>query len=144
MRSRAAIQLAAAVVLMGVAVWLLVRHFTAKPVSEQVPVRCVSCGYVYVPKGTEEDPECPRCHAKGWLQLVYYRCKECGATFLAYEQDSPRGLIREPGGEWTTTQAFVPRPVACPKCSSTSTAFVKSPGQAVLSKAQRAPEDQRE
>jgi rubredoxin len=134
-RSRAVIQVAVAVLLLGVAGWLLARHFTARPVSEQVPVRCVVCGHVYVPKGTEDDPECPKCHARGGLQLVYYHCSDCGATFLAYEQDPRRGLIREPGGEWTTTQAFVPHPVVCPECSSSNTAFVRKPGQAVASEA---------
>ena len=135
MRTRTVVQAAAAVVLIGVAAWLFARHFTAKPRSEQVPVRCVSCGYEYVPKGTEDDPECPKCHAKGGLQLVYFRCNECGATFVAYEEDPRQGLIRQPGGDWTTTQAFVPQPVVCPKCSSSNTEFVKKPGQAVASEA---------
>ena len=135
MKKRAVVQVAVAVVLIGLAAWLFARHFTAKPSSEQVPVRCVVCGHEYVPKRAGDDPECPKCHARGGLQLVYFHCSECGATFLAYEEDARQGLIREPGGEWTTTQAFVPRPVVCPKCSSSNTVFVKDPGQVGASQA---------
>ncbi|MBN1917541.1 MAG: hypothetical protein JW889_06495 [Verrucomicrobia bacterium] len=127
MKARAVGQLAVVVVLIGVAVWLFARHLTAKPVSEQVPVRCVVCGHEYVPEGTEDDPECPKCHARGGLQRVYYHCNECGTTFLAYEEDPRQGLIREPGGEWTTTAAWIPTEPQCPKCSSTNTVFVKNP-----------------
>jgi len=128
-------QVVLAVVLVGLASWLFARQFTAEHVSKQVPVRCESCGHEYVPDKDELDPECPRCHARTGLRLLYYRCKACGATFVAYEQDSARDVIRQPGGEWMPLTAcdFLP---TCPECSSDLTEFIKNPEQAATSDAQ--------
>ena len=59
------------------------------------------------------------------VYLLYYRCEQCGETFVAYERDPETGNYREPGGEWVEKTAidFQPR---CPECEG-ETEFVKDP-----------------
>lgn len=127
MKNKPVLTLLIVVVLLGAAGWLFARHVRSKPVAQPVPVRCEACGYEFVPAPGETDPVCPKCGASVHLRLIYFRCRTCGETFVAYEADPGKQLYRVPGGEWMPRMEcdFLP---TCPKCGSKDTYFVKNPG----------------
>lgn len=128
MRIQPAIAFPLIAVLLGVAAWRVVTHARYKPTAEPVPVRCEACGHEFVPKRGDQDPVCPACGRPARIRLIYYRCKSCGATFVAYEADPARDVVRVPGGEWMSRSACDLLP-SCPECGSDETYFVKTPDQ---------------
>ena len=127
MRNKPVLALLVVVVLLGGAGWLFARHARNKPAAEPVPVRCEACGHEFVPAPGDANPVCPKCGASVNLRLIYFRCRACRETFVAYEADSAKQLYRVPGGEWMprTECDFLP---TCPTCGSKDTYFEKNPG----------------
>ncbi|MBN1918299.1 MAG: hypothetical protein JW889_10340 [Verrucomicrobia bacterium] len=105
------------VILLGGAGYLLARHRSgASSPNSPAPVVCENCGTEFRVTSNDKEPVCPNCGAPASVRRLYYRCTECGHTFLAYELDAKKDLIREPNGEWYSSKEcqFV---VSCPKCS---------------------------
>jgi Zn finger protein HypA/HybF involved in hydrogenase expression len=117
------------VLLLGAAAWRLVSYAQHKPTAKPVPIRCETCGHEFVPRRGDENPVCPKCGNAARLRLLYFRCKDCSETFVAYETDPVRGVTRVPGGEWMRNTDCDLRP-RCPKCGSERTYFVRTPHEA--------------
>jgi predicted RNA-binding Zn-ribbon protein involved in translation (DUF1610 family) len=128
-RMKPAVALPLVVVLLGAAAWRVVSYARHKPSAKAVPIRCETCGYEFVPKPGDENPVCPKCGNPATLRVLYFRCRDCGETFVAYEVDPVRGVTRVPGGEWinNTDCELLPQ---CPNCGSERTYFVKTPDEA--------------
>jgi DNA-directed RNA polymerase subunit RPC12/RpoP len=117
--------LIAAVILLGGAGYLYAREMAARsPKNPPVPVVCENCGTEFYIKSTDKDPVCPKCGAPATVRRLYFKCKQCGHLFVAYEYDSKTDMIREPGGEWYP-KADCPLAVQCPECGG-ETEFVRN------------------
>jgi Zn finger protein HypA/HybF involved in hydrogenase expression len=118
--SRQTIAIASIVVLLGAAGLLVYRNYTkAQPRIEPMPVRCAACGYLFIPRSFDEMKACPKCSSPDLVTVLWFRCRQCGTTFIGYEADPKTHLFRYPGGEWTASEAFIPVAV-CPNCESKS------------------------
>lgn len=126
MRIPAWVGLPVVVVLLGLAVWRFMAHEREHPAAEPVPVKCPACGHEFVPEAGDASPVCPNCGARADVRLLYFKCGQCGAVFVAYEADPTKGLVREPGGEWMPKEAC-PLQCPCPDCGSKNTYFVTKP-----------------
>jgi Zn finger protein HypA/HybF involved in hydrogenase expression len=116
------------VVLLGAAAWRVASHMRHKPMAKPLPHRCEACGYEFTPDPDDANPVCPKCGASATLTLLYFRCQDCGETFVAYEADPAKGLMRSPGGEWINKTQCDYMPV-CPACGSGRTYAVRSPDE---------------
>ncbi|MBN1917543.1 MAG: hypothetical protein JW889_06505 [Verrucomicrobia bacterium] len=115
------------VVLLAGAAWLWMRHERAKrPGVEARPVRCEACGGEYIPRTGAPDEPCPQCGGTKHVVVMWYRCRDCGHTWIGFEQQSDTGLFRRPGGEWVGAAEFDPTQT-CPECGSTRASSILRP-----------------
>jgi predicted RNA-binding Zn-ribbon protein involved in translation (DUF1610 family) len=112
------------VVLLGLAAVLFFVQNRGARGPQAVPVRCGN-GHEFVPKRGATSIVCPVCGSTKIVYLIYYRCKECGKVFVAYERDPETNTYREPGGEWVERTAIDFRPM-CPACGG-ETEFIGDP-----------------
>jgi Zn finger protein HypA/HybF involved in hydrogenase expression len=125
---RSAVLIVLSIGLLGLAAVLFYVQARGARGPQPVPVRCEN-GHEFVPKRGATKIVCPTCGSTKIVYLIYYRCKECGKVFVAYERDPETNTYRAPGGEWVDRTAIDFRPM-CPECGG-ETEFIKDPNASI-------------